>query len=97
MRTSFTQPSCVLSPGKYDGSLFDFQAVGEPPLFLSASVFFAIKNAVGSARRDSNVAGHFRLDAPATAEKIRMSCVDHITKKVTWSNVTVRLPEINFE
>ncbi len=58
------------------------QAVGEPPLFLSASVFFAIYDAIGSARREEGLDGFFRLDSPATAEKIRMACVDRFTRQV---------------
>lgn len=58
------------------------QAVGEPPLFLAASVFFAIKDAIKAARREVGINGPFRLDSPATAERIRMACEDQFTKKV---------------
>eukprot|EP00929_Paragymnodinium_shiwhaense_P046791 TRINITY_DN23806_c0_g1_i1.p1 TRINITY_DN23806_c0_g1~~TRINITY_DN23806_c0_g1_i1.p1 ORF type:complete len:1435 (+),score=412.96 TRINITY_DN23806_c0_g1_i1:91-4395(+) len=65
------------------------KAVGEPPLFLGCSVLFAAREAIYSARRDfaaeagTDVARraaeeHFRLDAPATCEKIRMACLDFI-------------------
>lgn len=63
------------------------QAVGEPPLFLAASVFFAIKDAISSARRDRGVTGYFQLDTPATCERIRMACVDQFTKQVQENNV----------
>ena len=33
-------------------------------------------------RRESGVEGVFRLDSPATSERIRMACVDEFTKKV---------------
>ncbi|XP_053917784.1 xanthine dehydrogenase/oxidase isoform X2 [Cuculus canorus] len=56
------------------------QAVGEPPLFLSASVFYAIKDAIYSARKDSGLSELFRLDSPATPERIRNACVDVFTK-----------------
>uniref|UniRef100_H2YN17 xanthine dehydrogenase n=1 Tax=Ciona savignyi TaxID=51511 RepID=H2YN17_CIOSA len=52
---------------------------GEPPLFLSASVFFAVKNAVESARKHSGLFGAFRMDSPATCERIRMWCGDQFT------------------
>jgi xanthine dehydrogenase/oxidase len=52
-------------------------------LFLSSSIFFAIKNAIYSARKDAGITGYFRLDAPATVEKIRMSCQDTIIDKVS--------------
>lgn len=57
-------------------------------MFLSASIFFAIKNAIYSAREDAGIIGYFRLDAPATVEKIRMSCKDNITEQVgSWSKI----------
>ena len=58
------------------------QAIGEPPLFLAASVLFAIKDAISSARSDAGMPIEFRLDSPATAERIRMACVDQFTKQV---------------
>ena len=62
--------------------VFHMQAVGEPPLFLAASVFFAIKDAISSARKDRGVTEYFRLDTPATCERIRMACVDQFTEQV---------------
>ena len=58
------------------------KAVGEPPTFLSASVFFAIKDAIKTARTAKGSGGFFRLDAPATYEKIRLLCVDEHTRMV---------------
>uniref|UniRef100_A0A3B5M2R5 Xanthine dehydrogenase n=1 Tax=Xiphophorus couchianus TaxID=32473 RepID=A0A3B5M2R5_9TELE len=59
-----------------------YQAVGEPPLFLAASVFYAIKDAVRAARAESQMMGPFRLDSPASAERIRNACCDRFTKLV---------------
>lgn len=58
------------------------QAVGEPPLFLAASVFYAIRHAVEAARNDRGLHENFRFDSPATAECIRMACQDFLTDKV---------------
>lgn len=58
------------------------QAVGEPPLFSAAAVFFAIKNAIAAAREERDEKGPFKLDSPATCERIRMACVDQFTKQV---------------
>eukprot|EP01023_Acetabularia_acetabulum_P003690 TRINITY_DN11523_c0_g2_i1.p1 TRINITY_DN11523_c0_g2~~TRINITY_DN11523_c0_g2_i1.p1 ORF type:complete len:409 (+),score=82.78 TRINITY_DN11523_c0_g2_i1:605-1831(+) len=52
------------------------KAVGEPPLHLGASVFFALKEAIYSARKEAGLEGWFQLDAPATPERIRMACGD---------------------
>ncbi|XP_058793024.1 xanthine dehydrogenase-like isoform X2 [Phymastichus coffea] len=63
-------------------AVFSSKAVGEPPLFLASSVFFAIKEAIRAARKDMGITGFFRLDSPATAARIRMACVDSLIKKV---------------
>jgi xanthine dehydrogenase/oxidase len=48
--------------------------VGEPPLVLSNSVFFAVKAAVRASRLERNLSGLFRLDAPATVQEVRRAC-----------------------
>ncbi|XP_053612796.1 xanthine dehydrogenase-like [Plodia interpunctella] len=63
-------------------AVYSSKAIGEPPLFLAASVFFAIKEAIKSARIDAGVSADFVLHAPATCERIRMACEDNITQKV---------------
>jgi xanthine dehydrogenase/oxidase len=50
------------------------KAIGEPPLFLAASVFFAIRHAITFARADAGVMGWFELDSPASVERIRAAC-----------------------
>jgi len=65
------------------------KAVGEPPTFLAASVFFAIRDAIGTVRKERGVEGFFRLDSPATYEKIRMLCVDEQTKRFSDEEVFV--------
>jgi xanthine dehydrogenase/oxidase len=52
------------------------KGVGEPPFFLSASVFFAIRNAIADARRERGRTDYFSLEAPATCERI-LNAVDH--------------------
>ncbi|XP_017768324.1 PREDICTED: xanthine dehydrogenase isoform X2 [Nicrophorus vespilloides] len=63
-------------------AVYSSKAVGEPPLFLACSALFAIREAVKSARIDAGLEGPFKLDAPATAAKIRMGCQDQITAKL---------------
>ena len=62
-------------------AVFSSKAVGEPPLFLASSVFFGVKEAIRSARVERGLSKKFDLDAPATAERIRMACEDHLTNK----------------
>jgi len=54
------------------------KAVGEPPFFLAASAFFAVKDAVYAARADSEKGDVIPLDLPATPERVRLACGDEI-------------------
>lgn len=55
-------------------SLFSAKEVGEPPLVLANSVFFAVKAAVRASRIERGLDGLFRLDAPATVQEVRRAC-----------------------
>uniref|UniRef100_A0A8K9WY53 Xanthine dehydrogenase/oxidase n=1 Tax=Oncorhynchus mykiss TaxID=8022 RepID=A0A8K9WY53_ONCMY len=70
----------LLRDAPNDKAIFSSKAIGEPPLFLAASVFFAIKDAIIAARKESGLSGPFRLDSPATPERIRNACEDRFTK-----------------
>jgi xanthine dehydrogenase/oxidase len=48
--------------------------VGEPPLVLANSVFFAIKAAIRASRLERGLSGLFRFDAPATVQEVRRAC-----------------------
>uniref|UniRef100_A0A3Q3N181 Xanthine dehydrogenase/oxidase n=1 Tax=Mastacembelus armatus TaxID=205130 RepID=A0A3Q3N181_9TELE len=75
----------LLRDATNDKAIFASKAVGEPPLFLASSVFYAIKDAISAARAESGVSGPFRLDSPASAERIRNACMDQFTKLVRSS------------
>ncbi|RDD44882.1 Xanthine dehydrogenase/oxidase, partial [Trichoplax sp. H2] len=64
-------------PNKY--AIYSSKGIGEPPLLLGSSVFFAIKDAIIAARQDADISNIFRFDSPATCERIRMMCNDEIT------------------
>ncbi|XP_065173829.1 xanthine dehydrogenase-like [Atheta coriaria] len=71
-------------------AVFSSKTTGEPPLCLATSTFFSIREAIKAARKDAGVTENFRMQAPATPERIRMACQDHLTKKVepvksTWN------------
>lgn len=61
-------------------AIYSSKAVGEPPLFLGASIYFAIHDAIKAARKDEGLNCKFELTAPATCAKIRMACCDKFTK-----------------
>lgn len=62
------------------GTVHSSKGVGEPPLHLGASVYFAIKNAIAAARSEEGLKGDFDLESPATCERIRMGCQDQFTR-----------------
>lgn len=66
------------------------RGVGEPPLFMGSAVFFAIRDALKSARKKAGVEaalgedhsdGLLRLESPATPERIRLACEDDIMRR----------------
>ncbi|XP_065093510.1 xanthine dehydrogenase-like [Ochlerotatus camptorhynchus] len=78
-------------PGEFNVSLltgapnpravYSSKAVGEPPLFLASSTFFAIRDAISAARKEENLDDDFNMVSPATSCRIRMACQDKITEK----------------
>ncbi|KAI9502076.1 putative xanthine dehydrogenase HxA [Coemansia spiralis] len=57
-------------------TIFSSKGIGEPPLFLGASVFFALRDAVLAARKHSGGTAALHLESPATAEMLRLACED---------------------
>jgi xanthine dehydrogenase/oxidase len=55
--------------------LYSSKEVGEPPLVLAITAFFAIKHAVLSARKDRGHEEWFVLESPATVQRIREACL----------------------
>jgi xanthine dehydrogenase/oxidase len=66
--------------------IFSAKEVGEPPLVLANSVFFAVKAAVRASRVERGLSGLFHLDAPATVQEVRRAC------EVDSSALTGQLP-----
>lgn len=58
---------------------YSSKAVGEPPLFLSVTVYLAIKQAIAAYRSEP---GPFTMNVPATCERIRMACADELIDSV---------------
>ncbi|KAJ1740811.1 hypothetical protein LPJ68_003431 [Coemansia sp. RSA 1086] len=72
----------LLEPKEPNGlkTIFSSKGIGEPPLFLGASVYFALKDAVLAARKQMNVKQLLRLECPATPEVLRLACEDEIVE-----------------
>lgn len=62
------------------------KGIGEPSLFLGASVLFALRDALKAAVKTLGVGSDkvLTLDSPATAERLRLAVGDHIVK---WATV----------
>ncbi|KAI3481440.1 hypothetical protein L1887_56142 [Cichorium endivia] len=87
MRISFLKVQDPSNPGvarhnKHLGTIQSSKGIGEPPLFLGASVFFALKHAIADARRQyvGDEAERFHLVAPATPERIRVAIGDPLVR-----------------
>ncbi|XP_073502611.1 aldehyde oxidase 1-like isoform X2 [Phyllobates terribilis] len=72
----------LLASSKNPYTIYSSKGVGETAVFLGSSVYFAIKDAVDSARKERGSSKIFTLNSPATPEKIRMACEDSLTKMI---------------
>lgn len=64
------------------------KGIGEPPLFLGCTVFFAMREAIKAARKMNGQSilgdvgeGAWKLDSPATPEKLRLAVGDDLVKR----------------
>lgn len=62
-------------------SIQSSKGVGEPPLFLGSTVFFALREAVKAARSMNGHEDVLVLNAPSTAEKLRLAVGDRLAEK----------------
>uniref|UniRef100_A0A8C7RBE5 Aldehyde oxidase 5 n=1 Tax=Oncorhynchus mykiss TaxID=8022 RepID=A0A8C7RBE5_ONCMY len=70
----------LLANAQNPHAIYRSKGIGEPPVFLASTIFFAIKEAVAAARRERGLGDSFPLSSPATAERIRMACEDQFTE-----------------
>ncbi|XP_046575197.1 xanthine dehydrogenase/oxidase-like [Haliotis rubra] len=54
--------------------IFSSKGIGEPPICIAMSVYFALRAAILDCRLSNGCSGHFDLHVPATAERIREVC-----------------------
>uniref|UniRef100_A0A8C9WQ13 Aldehyde oxidase 5 n=1 Tax=Scleropages formosus TaxID=113540 RepID=A0A8C9WQ13_SCLFO len=76
----------LLADSQNPNAIYSSKGIGEPPVFFGCTLFFAIKEAIAAARRESGLNGRFALSSPATVEKIRMACVDRFTEMVCFTS-----------
>lgn len=66
-----TAPEIPINPNLLNSS----KGIGEPPLVLASGAFFAIKQAVLSAREDAGLGdGWFEMPVPATVQVVQLAC-----------------------
>ncbi|XP_070364449.1 aldehyde oxidase 2 isoform X4 [Equus asinus] len=63
-------------------TIYSSKGLGESGMFLGSSVFFAIADAVATARRERDIAEDFTVRSPATPERVRMACADRFTEMI---------------
>ncbi|KAF9876609.1 xanthine dehydrogenase [Colletotrichum karsti] len=73
-------------------SIQSSKGTGEPPLFLGCSVFFALREAVKAAREMNHVREPLVLNAPSTAEKLRLAVGDNLCCIGNMSNNETETP-----
>ncbi|XP_077869256.1 xanthine dehydrogenase/oxidase-like [Saccoglossus kowalevskii] len=66
----------LLSDSESSKHVYSSRGVGEPPLVLACSVFFATKEAIAAARRDIGLSEQFRMDSPAIPRRVLIVCGD---------------------
>ncbi|KAL4938638.1 hypothetical protein BDV06DRAFT_200461 [Aspergillus oleicola] len=74
-------------------SIQSSKGIGEPPLFMGSTVLFALRDALGYARRERGMEEPLVLDSPATVERLRLAVGDEI---VRMAEVKRRQGERNF-
>ncbi|KAM5153274.1 aldehyde oxidase 1-like [Mantella aurantiaca] len=72
----------LLPSSQNPSTIYSSKGIGEPGLFLGSAVFFAIKDALSSARMERGLPSTFTLNSPATPERIRMACGDKFTDMI---------------
>jgi xanthine dehydrogenase/oxidase len=72
----------LLSNSSNPRAIYSSKGIGEPPLLLGASVFFALKQACMEYRQQQGFSEYFTLHSPATVERLRMACADEFTRRV---------------
>jgi xanthine dehydrogenase/oxidase len=55
--------------------LLSSKEIGEPPMTLAATAFFAVKKAIQAARADRGHGEWFQMESPATVERVRQACL----------------------
>lgn len=69
------------------------RGIGEPPILLSGSVLFALRDAVRAARAEGGVEQlAMPYDAPLTSERLRMACLDSYAQQAILATDKAAVP-----
>ncbi|CAF0920067.1 unnamed protein product [Rotaria sordida] len=72
----------LLSDSSNPRAIYSSKGIGEPPILLATSAFFALKQACQAYRKQQGLSDYFTLHSPATVERLRMVCADEFTRRV---------------
>jgi xanthine dehydrogenase/oxidase len=71
----------LLSDSKNPRAVYSSKGIGEPPIVLATSAFFALKQACMAYREQQGLSDYFTFHSPATVERLRMACTDEFTDR----------------
>lgn len=72
----------VLTGAPNPRAIYSSKAIGEPPLFIGSTPYFAIQEAIAAYRKEQGLSEVFEFRTPATSARIRMACEDKFTNLV---------------
>ena len=72
----------LLADSSNPRAIYSSKGVGEPPILLATTAFFALKQACMAYRQQQGLSDYFTLHSPATVERLRMACADEFTRRV---------------
>ncbi|KAL5273476.1 XDH family protein [Megaselia abdita] len=78
----------VLTGAPNPRAIYSSKAIGEPPLFIGSTPYFAIQEAIAAYRKEQGLSEEFDFRSPATSARIRMACEDKFTNLVKSSPIS---------
>ena len=71
---SFNVTLLAASPNTAPQSVLGSKASAEPPMMLSCSLFFAVRDAIAAVRADQGLTEWFDLPTPASTQTVQLAC-----------------------
>lgn len=72
----------ILTGAPNPRAIYSSKAIGEPPLFIGSTPYFAIQEAIAAYRKEQGFSETYEYRTPMTSARIRMACEDKFTNLV---------------